>query len=153
MLREELLPQAPEEDAVGAERYAVRLRYYLGADLDEHDLRETYDWGVGEVERLLAEGAEVARQLGAGSLEEAVELLEHDPARLVHGAEAFRDWMQQVSDEAVAALGGSHFDVPEAVRTLALPDRPVEHRRRLLHAAVGGPEPQRRDVVVGAPRA
>ncbi|MFC3689305.1 DUF885 domain-containing protein [Aquipuribacter hungaricus] len=114
-LREELLPQAPEEDAVGAERYAVRLRYYLGADVD---LRETYEWGVSEVERLVAEGTEVARTLGAATVQEAVEQLDHDPARLVHGAEAFRDWMQAVSDEAVAALGGSHFDVPDAVRTL-----------------------------------
>ena len=117
-MREELLPQAPEQDAVGAERYAVRLRYYLGADLDEQGLRETYDWGVAEVERLLAEGADVARQLGADTLEEAVELLDHDPDRLVHGAEAFRDWMQEVSDEAVAALGRSHFDIPEGIRTL-----------------------------------
>ncbi len=115
VLREELLPQAPETDAVGVDRYTVRLRYYLGADVDLH---ETYDWGVSEVERLLAEGAEVARTLGAASLEEAVELLEADPARRVQGAEAFRDWMQGVSDEAIDALGGSHFDVPPAIRTL-----------------------------------
>ena len=115
MLRGELLPQAPEVDAVGGERYAVRLRYYLGADVD---LRETYDWGVAEVERLVAEGTEVARSLGAAGISEAVELLEHDPARLVHGAEEFRDWMQATSDEAVQALSGSHFDIPEQIRTL-----------------------------------
>jgi uncharacterized protein (DUF885 family) len=115
VMREELLPQAPQTDPVGTERYAVRLRYYLGADVD---LQETYDWGVSEVERLLAEGTHVARSLGAETVAEAVELLEHDPARLVHGAEAFRDWMQATSDEAVAALGGSHFDIPERIRTL-----------------------------------
>ena len=115
VLREELLPQAPEVDAVGEERYAVRLRYYLGADVD---LRETYHWGISEVERLIAEGTEIARTLGAPTIAEAVELLEHDPARLVHGAEAFRDWMQATSDEAVEALGGSHFDIPEQIRTL-----------------------------------
>jgi len=114
-LREELLPQAPEVDAVGRQRYAVRLRYYLGADVD---LRETYDWGVAEVERVVAEGTEIARSLGAASIAEAVELLEHDPARLVHGAEAFRDWMQATSDEAMRALAGSHFDIPVQIRTL-----------------------------------
>jgi uncharacterized protein (DUF885 family) len=114
-LREELLDVAVEQDAVGTERYAPRLAYFLG---DEVDLAETYAWGVAEVERLRAEGTQVARELGAGSIEEAVHALEHDEQRLVHGAEAFRDWMQGVSDEAVSALAGSHFDVPEEIRRL-----------------------------------
>ena len=115
MLREELLPLAPDADAVGEQRYAVRLRHYLGADVD---LRETYDWGVAEVERLTAVATSIARSLGATTIAEAVELLEHDPARLVNGAEAFRDWMQATSDEAVRALSGTHFDIPEQIRTL-----------------------------------
>ena len=115
VLREELLPLAPDADAVGEQRYAVRLRHYLGADVD---LRETYDWGVSEVERLTAVATSIARSLGATTIAEAVELLEHDPARLVNGAEAFRDWMQATSDEAVQALSGTHFDIPEQIRTL-----------------------------------
>jgi uncharacterized protein (DUF885 family) len=115
VLREELLPRAPEADAVGQERYALRLRYNLGADVD---LRETYAWGISEVERLRAEGTALAGELGAGSIEAAADRLERDPARLVHGAEAFRDWMQTVSDEAVAALAGTHFEIPETIRTL-----------------------------------
>ncbi len=115
-LREELLVHAPEADAVGEQRYALRLRYYLGAEVD---LRETYAWGLAEVQRLRAEGTAVARVLGADSIEAAVELLEHDPARQVHGAEAFRHWMQATSDEAVAALAGTHFDVPDRIRALA----------------------------------
>jgi uncharacterized protein (DUF885 family) len=115
VLREELLPRAPEADAVGQERYALRLRYNLGADVD---LRETYAWGINEVERLRAEGTALAGELGAGSIEAAADRLERDPARLVHGAEAFRDWMQTVSDEAVAALAGTHFEIPEPIRTL-----------------------------------
>lgn len=114
-LRSDLLAAATDADAVGEERYALRLQYYLGAEVD---LRETYAWGISEVERLRAEGAAVARRLGATGIDEAVELLEHDPARLVHGAEAFRDWMQATSDEAVTALAGTHFDVPDAIRTL-----------------------------------
>lgn len=114
-LREDLLPVAGEADAVGEERYALRLQHYLGSQVD---LRETYAWGVAEVQRLRAEGTAIARGLGASSVEEAVELLDHDPARLVHGAEAFRDWMQATSDEAVAVLAGTHFDIPDAIRTL-----------------------------------
>ncbi|WP_336920890.1 DUF885 domain-containing protein [Aquipuribacter sp. SD81] len=114
-LREDLLGRAPEADAVGEERYAPRLAYFLG---EEVDLQETYEWGVAEVERLRAEGTELARALGADGIEAAAAALERDERRLVHGAEAFRDWMQQVSDEAVDALAGTHFDVPEEVRRL-----------------------------------
>jgi len=114
-LREELLQFATDADAVGEERYALRLQHYLGAEVD---LRETYAWGVAEVERLRAEGTAIAHGFGASTIEEAAELLEHDPARLVHGADAFRDWMQATSDEAVAALAGTHFDIPGAIRTL-----------------------------------
>ncbi len=114
-LRGDLLDTSTDLDAVGEERYALRLQYYLGTEVD---LRETYAWGVSEVERLRAEGTAIARTLGADTIEAAAELLEHDPARLVHGADAFRDWMQQTSDEAVTALAGTHFDVPDAIRTL-----------------------------------
>ncbi|MFC5380228.1 DUF885 domain-containing protein [Aquipuribacter nitratireducens] len=114
-LREELLPVATDTDAVGAERYAPRLAYALGDDVD---LRDTYDWGVAEVERLTDEGTTVARALGAGSVAEAAHLLEADASRRVEGAEAFRDWMQTVSDEAVDALAGTHFDVPDEIRRL-----------------------------------
>ncbi|MGJ7440248.1 DUF885 domain-containing protein [Aquipuribacter sp. MA13-6] len=114
-LRGDLLDAATDVDAVGEERYALRLQYYLGTEVD---LRETYAWGVAEVERLRAEGTAIARTLGAATVEEAAEALERDPARLVHGAAAFRDWMQQTSDEAVTALAGTHFDVPDAIRTL-----------------------------------
>ncbi|HEX5741551.1 MAG TPA: DUF885 domain-containing protein, partial [Pilimelia sp.] len=44
--------------------------------------------------------------------------LDADPARTVDGKEAFRDWMQQVADRAVDALAGTHFDIPEQVRTI-----------------------------------
>ncbi len=49
---------------------------------------------------------------------EAMDDLDADPARRLHGTEALQRWMQQTSDEAVAALAGTHFDIPEAIRTL-----------------------------------
>ncbi|HWM06571.1 MAG TPA: DUF885 family protein, partial [Actinophytocola sp.] len=41
-LREELLPKAPAEDAVGADVYGLWSRMFLGAKVD---LREAYEWG------------------------------------------------------------------------------------------------------------
>ncbi|WP_432494010.1 DUF885 domain-containing protein [Kineococcus auxinigenes] len=115
-LRTELLPQAPADDAVGTERYRLFSRYFLGASVD---LAETYAWGLDEVARLRDEMARTAREItGSPDVAAAAAALDADPATVVTGAPAFRDWMQQRSDETVAALAGTHFDVPEQVRRL-----------------------------------
>src|SRR5690606_19518304 len=49
-LETELLPVASEQDAVGRELYALRSRHFLGAEID---LDETYEWGIGELERMI----------------------------------------------------------------------------------------------------
>ena len=56
-LRDELLPQAPEADACGRERYQLLSRSFLGATVD---LEETYAWGQQELARITAEMAAVA---------------------------------------------------------------------------------------------
>ncbi|HET8582942.1 MAG TPA: DUF885 domain-containing protein, partial [Jatrophihabitans sp.] len=38
--------------------------------------------------------------------------------RKLQGTDALRAWMQETSDAAVAALAGTHFDIPDAIRTL-----------------------------------
>ncbi|WP_432483860.1 DUF885 domain-containing protein [Kineococcus esterisolvens] len=115
-LRTELLPQAPAADAVGTDRYRLFSRYFLGAGVD---LAETYAWGLDEVARVRGEVAGTAREItGSPDVAAAVAALDADPATVVAGAEAFRDWMQQRSDETVEALAGTHFDVPEQVRRL-----------------------------------
>lgn len=115
-LREELLPQAPERDAVGRERYALASREFLGASVD---LEETYAWGVAELDRIIAEQEAVAGQIRPGAtVAEAKALLNADPARALHGTDALTAWMQKTSDAAVAALAGAHFDIPEIMRTL-----------------------------------
>ena len=117
MLGEEIAPDAPREDAVGRERYALWSRYFLGAVVD---LDETYEWGRAELARIVAEQQEVADRLyGPGTdITEAMARLDRDPVRMLHGTEALREWMQVTSDEAVAALAGSQFDIPEPVRRL-----------------------------------
>ncbi|GAA4835730.1 DUF885 domain-containing protein [Garicola koreensis] len=109
-LREELLPHAPQHDAVGPELYQLYSRSFTGATLD---LEETYAWGLEELERIVAAQQQVAEQIRPGAtVEEAKEILNSDPARVIHGTEALRDWMQQLSDAAIADLRDTHFDVP-----------------------------------------
>ncbi len=116
-LADELAPLAPEQDAVGRERYALWSRHALGAQVD---LDETYAWGLEELARVQAEQAQVAEQVaGPGaSVAQAVALLDADPARRLPDTDALRAWMQATSDAAIEALDGTHFDIPAPVRTL-----------------------------------
>lgn len=115
-LRDELLPAAPEKDAVGRARYALASRAFLGAVVD---LDETYAWGVQELDRIIAEQKEVAAAIKPGAgIAEAKEILNSDPARRLKGTEALREWMQELSDKAVAELAGVHFDIPDVMKKL-----------------------------------
>ncbi|MDP9987783.1 uncharacterized protein (DUF885 family) [Arthrobacter oryzae] len=115
-LRTELLPAAPEKDAVGRGRYALASRSFLGAEVD---LEETYAWGVQELDRLIAEQEQVAATIKAGAtIAEAKVILNNDPARQLKGTEALREWMQGLSDKAVAELAGVHFDIPDVMKKL-----------------------------------
>lgn len=112
----ELAPAASEEDAIGRELYALHSRRFLGAEID---LDETYEWGVQELARMVAEQEAIAHEIKAGAtVEEAVAFLEEDESRKLHGTEALQRWMQETSDRAVTELGKSHFDIPEPIRTL-----------------------------------
>ena len=115
-LKEELLPNASEVDAIGRERYELFSRAFLGAKID---LDATYQWGIEELARVVAEQTEIANQIKPGaSIEEAVKFLDEDPARKLHGTDALQKWMQNKSDEAIASLSGSHFEIAEKMKTL-----------------------------------
>jgi len=115
-LREEMAARGADKDAVGRDRYALASRYFLGAKVD---LDETYAWGFSELARLEAEMREVANKIvPGGSVDDAVAALDAEPARNIAGKEAFRDWMQQLADQAIAELHGTHFDIPEQVRRI-----------------------------------
>lgn len=112
----ELAPAANEKDAVGRDLYALHSRRFLGAVID---LDETYEWGIEELARMVAEQESIAREIKAGaSVEEAVAFLEADENRKLHGTDALQRWMQETSDRAVAELGKTHFDIPEPIRRL-----------------------------------
>ncbi|HTX80676.1 MAG TPA: DUF885 domain-containing protein [Streptosporangiaceae bacterium] len=110
-LETELLPLAPDPDAVGRDRYALASRYFLGATID---LDEAYAWGWGEVLRLEAEMSRVAGLIvPGGTVEQAVAQLDADPARQITGRENLRSWMQDFADRTISELDGTHFDIPE----------------------------------------
>lgn len=115
-LTDELLPQAPEADAAGRERYQLASRSFLGATVD---LEETYAWGIEELARIDAMMRETAQQIRPGaSVNEAVTALDEDPHYQLEGTDALRDWMQVTADAAVAELADEHFDIPEQIRTI-----------------------------------
>ncbi len=115
-LRAELAPVARAEDGFGRERYALASEQFIGVAVD---LDETYEWGLDELSRITAEQEVVAAQIvPGGTLSAAVASLDSDPGRSLHGTEALRAWMQERSDHALDALGGTHFDVPPLLRRL-----------------------------------
>ncbi|MDP9025925.1 MAG: DUF885 domain-containing protein, partial [Actinomycetota bacterium] len=112
----ELAAAASEQDAVGRELYALQSRRFLGATVD---LDETYEWGIEELARMVEEQTRIAGQIAPGaSVEEAVAFLEADDSLKLHGTEALQRWMQQLADQAVSELSGTHFDIPDPVKTI-----------------------------------
>ncbi|MCI9858018.1 DUF885 domain-containing protein [Microbacterium proteolyticum] len=115
-LSSELAPVAGDTDAVGRELYALHSRRFLGAEID---LDETYDWGVEELARMVAEQEAIANEILPGAtVEEAVAFLEKDESRKLRGTQALQEWMQRTSDRAVEELGRTHFDIAEPIRKL-----------------------------------
>jgi uncharacterized protein (DUF885 family) len=125
-LRDELAPLAPQEDAAGRERYALWSRYFLGATVD---LDETYQWGLEELDRVIAEQEAVAAQIaGEGAtVAQAIEVLDADGSRTLDSKDALRAWMQETSDAAISSLNGVHFDIPEPILRLECRIAPTQN--------------------------
>jgi uncharacterized protein (DUF885 family) len=115
-LRDEYLPAASEREAAGADRYKLMSRVFLGATIDP---KETYEWGWRELYRLEGEMRKTCeRIMPGGSMEEVVHLLETDKSRVVEGEDGYRQWLQELHDEALAELHGRHFEIPEEIRKI-----------------------------------
>ncbi|MCH8103806.1 MAG: DUF885 domain-containing protein [Chloroflexi bacterium] len=115
-LLDEYLPKAREKDGVGKERYEVAARRFLGMEIDPE---ETYEWGWEELARIEKEIAKTAQRILPGeSLEAVTELMGTDPARAIEGEENFRDWMQDIQEETIADMDGTHFDIAEPVKKI-----------------------------------
>ncbi|WP_116042153.1 DUF885 domain-containing protein [Amycolatopsis palatopharyngis] len=115
-LRAELAPLAPTKDAVGEDVYRLWSRYFTGAALD---LREAYEWGWAEFARVEREAKEVAERIKPGAtLAEAAAALDADDRYSVHGKRGLEQWMQNLSDDALKSLRGTHFDIPDELMAL-----------------------------------
>ena len=115
-LLSEIGPLAVTDDAVGGERYELCSRNYLGESID---FEKYYQWGLDEVARLDEEAAAVAAQLRPGlTAAETKQALDGDPTYTLNSAEAMKQWMQGQADQAIAALNGIHFGIPEPAQTI-----------------------------------
>ncbi|MFJ4184034.1 DUF885 domain-containing protein [Kitasatospora sp. NPDC089509] len=113
-LHDTYLPAADgTPDAVGRERYLRAARWSNGADTDP---AEAYAWAWEEFHRTVAEMRVEAERIlpGAGVRATMAHLNRHGHA--VEGEENVRAWLQQVIDEAIDALDGTHFDITGAMR-------------------------------------
>ena len=110
-LRDTYAPVATVAFGVGEERYRAWGKSMLGTELD---LDETYAWGWAELARIEREKSiECDRILPGATFEATRDHLNRDPEQLVDGVDAYRQWLQDVSDAATARLNGWQFDIPE----------------------------------------
>ncbi|HJX78688.1 DUF885 domain-containing protein [Glutamicibacter sp.] len=124
VLKDELLSQAREADAVGREYYSLMSRRFLGSAVD---LEETYAWGVAELDAIIAEQQRVAEKIKpATSIEEAKKILNADPKRTLDGTDALKTWMQEKADAAIVALRDVHFEIPAPMDRIECMIAPTE---------------------------
>ncbi len=116
VLRDEVGPHARGEDAFGRDAYRLFSRLYLGAAVD---LDETYEWGLGRLQSIVAEQESIAHRLyPESSVTEALTRLDEEPRYVVLGTDALQAWMQELSDRVVDALADTHFEIDEQLRNL-----------------------------------
>ncbi|MFH8290285.1 DUF885 domain-containing protein [Streptomyces sp. NPDC018059] len=101
-------------DTVGRERYALLSRHFNGTDLN---LDEAYAYGWSEFHRLLAEMRTEAEKILPGAATPWVALAHLDEhGTHIEGVEETRVWLQELMDEAIEALDGTHFELAGRVR-------------------------------------
>ncbi|MGO3885740.1 MAG: DUF885 domain-containing protein [Mycetocola sp.] len=115
-LSRDYAPQAREADGVGRDVYELKSEEFLGQRVD---LDECYEWGLAELDRMIAEQTATAHQILPGaSVEQAVAHLEADDRYAIHGTDALQRWMQSTSDHALAELSGTQFSIPAELHNL-----------------------------------
>jgi len=114
-LRTSYLPEAIENDGVGAERYLSWARHYTGADLD---LRETYEWGLKDLARINERMWKVALRIkpGATSLQEVADYLDNDPKYLVKGSDTLLEKLKEFTEAATKKMDGVYFDIDDRIK-------------------------------------
>ncbi|QKW53822.1 DUF885 domain-containing protein [Streptomyces buecherae] len=100
-------------DVVGRERYQRWSRQWNGTDLD---LDEAYAYGWSEYHRIHEEmRVEAAKILPGATPWEALRHLDTHGAA-IEGPEETRVWLQELMDETIAALDGTHFELADRIK-------------------------------------
>lgn len=117
-LEDTYLPSARSRDAVGRERYERKAGQFLGMTVDA---TEAYEWGWGEIDRLIDAMTDVAQMIEPGaSLESMTTRLEADPELRATSPEAFCAVIAARLQDAVERLDGSHFDVDPRIHEITV---------------------------------
>ena len=115
-LLSDYLPMAAgTPDGVGEERYRAGAKRWNGANLD---LAETYDWGWAQYRQILGEMRTEAEQILPGATPaEAMHYLDSH-SEVIDGVDAVRDRLQQLMDDAMSSLAGTHFDLADPIKVV-----------------------------------
>lgn len=114
-LRDDLLPDAPAEDAMGEDVYDTMVASMLGTAVD---LAEVYAFGWSELERLVALSRELAEQLGGSGddpVRSAAALLDADPRYRLEGIDEIVAWLRTRVAESAEVLGADAFVLPPTI--------------------------------------
>jgi uncharacterized protein (DUF885 family) len=113
LLSDYLPGAAGTPDGVGADRYALAVRRWNGA---QPGLTETYEWGWAQFREIRAEIAAEADRIQPGATVQAAFAHLDQHGEVVEGVEEVRLRLQELLDEAVADLNGTHFDLADPVK-------------------------------------
>lgn len=114
-LREDLLPDAPTDDAMGVEVYDTMVAGMLGTSVD---LQEVYAFGWSELERLVRLSRELAVELGGTGddpVRSAARLLDADPRYRLEGIDEIVGWLRRRVAESAEILGRDAFELPPTI--------------------------------------
>ncbi|HUG08283.1 MAG TPA: DUF885 domain-containing protein [Acidimicrobiia bacterium] len=117
-MRSTYLPAARPGDAVGRDEYLRGVDEFLGMAIDPE---ETYEWGWGEVFRLLEAMESTALDIDPDkTVSEVIEMLETDPERSAATREEFVEFVSGIQQQAISQLAGEHFDVPDELKVVTV---------------------------------
>jgi len=116
MLREELLPHAPQQDAVGENVYRATAQSFLGTELD---LDEIYDYGWQELDRLWRQARLVAGEIlgtsAPADVADAARMLSQDAGHRI-AADDVVGWLRDRLEWTLDRVDGTAFALPPDVR-------------------------------------
>ncbi len=114
-MRDTYAPKCLPNDGVGEERYKMWARHFTGAELD---FRDTYEWGVKQLEMINERMWVAAKKLypDATTLREVADRLDRDPRYTVEGEEELLKKLREFIEAAVERLDGKEFDIDPRIR-------------------------------------